>query len=116
LHVGFVHPQLDAGAGAEASGVPQGHWKMGQQSLEFPTTTGGTFPAQTGIASVQAAGLLGSQFAPSGSQRNAGQQSSTAVPIQRCVPGGHTGAGVVGQAVEALQIGWQVTWAQQSAE
>jgi hypothetical protein len=52
--------------------------------------------------------LVGSHGA-SGSQRNAGQQSSTAVPIQRCVPTGHAGAGVAGQGADALQIGWHVT-------
>jgi hypothetical protein len=89
---------------------------MGQQSLVCPTTTGGAFPAQTGMASVQAAGLLGSHCVPSGSQRYAGQQSSTAVPIQIFVPGGHTGAGLSGQGVADSQIGWQLKWAQQSDE
>jgi len=89
---------------------------MGQQSLDSPTTTGGTFPGQTGIASVHAVGFAGSQFVVSGSQRNAEQQSSRSVPIQMCVPGGQTGAGVAEHAVEALQIGWHVRWAQQSLE
>jgi len=82
---------------------------MGQQSLDRPTTTGGAPPAQVGIASVQAVALLGSHVAPSGSQRNAGQQSSTAVPIQRCVPTGHAGAGAVSRDAGALQLGWHVT-------
>lgn len=89
---------------------------MGQQSLDCPTTTGGTFPGQMGIASVQAEGLVGSHCAVSGSQRNAGQQSSTAVPIQRWVPVGQAGAGVAGHVLEELQTGWHVRWAQQSLE
>jgi hypothetical protein len=89
---------------------------MGQQSPDCPTTTGGTFPGQTGIASVQATGFAGSHCAVSGSQRNAGQQSSTAVPIQTCAPGGQTGAGVIGHAAVFGQIGWHVRWAQQSPE
>jgi len=80
---------------------------MGQHSLESPTTTGDVFPGQTGRSTVQAAGFVGSHWVPSGSQRKAGQQSSTAVPIHRWVPTGHTGAGVVGQVAGAAQMGWQ---------
>ncbi len=89
---------------------------MGQHALLCPTTTGGTPPAHAGIASEQAVALLASHCVPTGSHRNAGQQSSNAVPIQSCVPGGHAGAGVAGQALADWQIAWQLKWAQQSDE
>ncbi len=89
---------------------------MGQQSPDRPTTTGGTLPGQAGIASVHAVGFAGLHAAASGSQRNAGHQSSRAVPSQRWVPGGHAGAGVAGHGAVLAHTGWQVTWAQQSLE
>ncbi len=114
--VGRVHPQSPPGAGPDGVVAPQGHWYTGQQSLDWPTTIGGTPPGQAGRASVHAAGRDASHCPASGSQRKAGQQSSTAVPIHRCVPGGQTGAGVVGQAPAARHAGWQLTCAQQSPE
>lgn len=61
---------------------------------------------------------VGSQVVPSGSQRYAGQQSSTAVPIHSFVPAGQAGAGVLGHdcACGELQSGWQVKCGQQSDE
>jgi hypothetical protein len=57
--------------------------------------------------------VAGSQE-PSGSQRKAGQQSSTKVPILSLVPAGQAGAGVGLQATADEQIGWQLKCEQQS--
>lgn len=87
---------------------------MGQQSLVWPATTGGTFPVQIGMAVEQATAVLGSHFV-TGSQRKVGQQSVD-VPITIVVPGGHAGAGIKGHGVLGEQVGWQLTCAQQSEE
>jgi len=88
---------------------------MGQHPAVCPTTTGGTLPAHTGIAAEQATAVAGSHGGPVGLHWKVGQQSC-AVPIAIAVPCGHTGAGVIGQAMTASQIGWQLTCAQQSKE
>jgi len=63
----------------------------------------------------QATATPESHGAPPGLHWKVGQQPDP-VPIAIVVPGGHTGAGVAGQATANAQIGWQLRWAQQSAE
>ena len=77
---------------------------MGQQSLVWPATTGGTPPGQTGIAASQATAVEGWHVTEIGTQWKVGQQS-VEVPISSFVPGGHAGAGVAGHGVWGVHTG-----------